>query len=430
MRKDFREYFTVKNVFIFLMLLLFSVFFFGLAFGRTIQNATFFANVNDLFADYFNVISMSRDGDPYLFHAGERLSPERAYPPLAYLIFQFLGNLVEVTGGRYFWNTVSARSLFGAFCIIFSWAAILFFQFYHLIKGNTATKFFTAVALMLSGIMLFSLERGNIVLLTVVLCNFFLMGYRSENRWVRHLSYIALALAASLKVYPALLGLLVLRQKRFREAFCLAGYGVLAVFVPFFFVEGGLANLPQLLANANLNSKIYGDPRTCSLELSRFGYQLFIPVMQYRWSWVLSLMKAGTLLLTILTPLTFWAHKNHWKMVTQLLLAIMIFPANNPKYVGLYLFVGLLFFLNESRRKWTDYGYMLLFVMILNPCQFNFFLKGISFLSLTNLMMNVGASLLWVILTAEAVYRMVIFFRNMVGRKKEKAKPAAVDAQV
>ena len=62
--------------------------------------------------------------------------------------------------------------------------------------------------------MLFMIDRANVLCLVVALSALFVAGYRSENALIRHLSYVCLGLAAAIKLYPVVLGLLVLREKK------------------------------------------------------------------------------------------------------------------------------------------------------------------------------------------------------------------------
>lgn len=88
---------------------------------------------------------------------------------------------------------------------------------------------------MLSSISLFSFERGNIIYLAVINSIFFLVNYQSENKIIREMSFIALAIAAALKGFPALLGILLLYDKRHKEAIRLIVHGVIFSFLPFCF---------------------------------------------------------------------------------------------------------------------------------------------------------------------------------------------------
>ena len=82
---------------------------------------------------------------------------------------------------------------------------------------------------------MFCLERGNILILSVVLAMFFIFFKDSENKIIRELSYIALAFSAAIKLYPAIFGLTLIIEKKYKEAARLMLYGILVVGLPIVF---------------------------------------------------------------------------------------------------------------------------------------------------------------------------------------------------
>lgn len=66
---------------------------------------------------------------------------------------------------------------------------------------------------------------------------------------LRELALICLACAAAMKLYPALFGLLLLSDKKYKEAVRAVIYGIVLLVVPFFFM-GGVGQIPQMLKNS------------------------------------------------------------------------------------------------------------------------------------------------------------------------------------
>ena len=87
-----------------------------------------------------------------------------------------------------------------------------------------------------------ALERGNMALYVIVIILNALILKDSDQCWKREASLILIAIAAGLKVYPAVLGLLYIKEKRRKEAIRLIIYGILCFFMPFIFF-GGLGGL-------------------------------------------------------------------------------------------------------------------------------------------------------------------------------------------
>jgi hypothetical protein len=85
---------------------------------------------------------------------------------------------------------------------------------------------------------IYALERGNNIIIALIFCFVFIIGHRSENRFIRYASYIALGCAAGFKLYPAILALLLLRERRYRETAICASIVAALVFIPFIFTDG------------------------------------------------------------------------------------------------------------------------------------------------------------------------------------------------
>ena len=79
-----------------------------------------------------------------------------------------------------------------------------------------------------------AVDRGNIILLAAGLSLFFVMYHRSKRAWVRELALVALAVAAGLKIYPAFLGAMLLRNRDFKAAIRTVFYGIAALVLPVF----------------------------------------------------------------------------------------------------------------------------------------------------------------------------------------------------
>lgn len=80
---------------------------------------------------------------------------------------------------------------------------------------------------------LFAIERGNVIYLAIMFLLYFIVFYRSENQILRETALISLSLSAGLKLYPAAFGILLLYEKRWKEAIRTIIYGILSLFVPY-----------------------------------------------------------------------------------------------------------------------------------------------------------------------------------------------------
>ncbi len=91
--------------------------------------------------------------------------------------------------------------------------------------------------------MLYAIERGNCIIYSIIFMMAFLIWYRSENKTLRYISYVCLAIASGIKIFPVLLALLILRERRYREFVLCAVITVIVQVVPFIFFDGTIIDL-------------------------------------------------------------------------------------------------------------------------------------------------------------------------------------------
>ena len=219
--------------------------------GRLVDNYFCWDSI-DTGMDYFNSVAYTSGGVPYSQY-------KTLYPPLANLFFYGLNRLVPKTvvnsWGKSYESLVRMRLT--SRDIRLQQSAMVFFLFFMVITAVLAAYLIeyllrgrrqgaaraTAISMIFSFGFTWGIERGNIILLAFVLCLFFLAFYRHENRMLREASYLALAVAAGLKLYPAFLGILLLVEKDWKAAGRTILYGACALILPCFFLKDGIQSL-------------------------------------------------------------------------------------------------------------------------------------------------------------------------------------------
>lgn len=359
------------------------------------QSNIFFIKTNNYMADYYNVINYSSSQDPYLFGQIDNMPHEHAYPPLTYVVFYLLSKLAGP------FNLLSASSAF--FMFIFS--AMFYLFLFDSYKGEKVYKFAISTLMMLSSIFIFSYERGNTIILTSLLTSFFVLNYNSENKVIKELSFIALAVAAALKAYPAVLGILLIFDKKYKEAFRLIIYGLIFSFFPFVLLNGSFSNIPIWLKNLTLNSNAYNYG-----IFPRFNFRFWashISDVEYK-TFIYGVFSKIDIILSVVALVMAFFQKQWWKKIMQLLLIAVILPVNSAEYTGLYLFIGMILFFNEENHNKFDWIYLILFILILNPFQV-MYNKGQVEWNITVLMMNLSASILFLLLIGESIINFINF---------------------
>lgn len=80
----------------------------------------------------------------------------------------------------------------------------------------------------------FAFDRGNPVIYAMLFSFVGISLRNSENKVIKEIALISLAIAANIKFYPAILGIIWLIEKRFKEATRLVVYGLVLFVLPFF----------------------------------------------------------------------------------------------------------------------------------------------------------------------------------------------------
>lgn len=148
------------------------------------------------------------------------------YPPLTVLMFKFLHISLDPL-------SLEQRKFYIYFIVFVYFAVTLLFLFCQLSifwkendRFDMVQSFRNAGILFLTGPMLFCIQRGNIALIALVFLSAFFFMKDSLDKKKRHLSSVMLALAANVKFYPAVYGLIYFKEKKYKEAILAFIYGI------------------------------------------------------------------------------------------------------------------------------------------------------------------------------------------------------------
>lgn len=196
-------------------------------------------NIFDTYMDYFNSVNFSLADNPYdFFEAGA------IYPPICYLIYFCFSAFIPVKNVD---ASLIRASVYGnvqyiVLTVLLLIALVLILT--HDKRYSSYQRAFISLTVILSYPILYVVERGNFLLISIVLCSYFIMFRNSDNKIRRELALIALALAAAIKIYPAIFGLILLfdKTKNNKTDWCkvirCVIYGIVLFVLPFFFYSG------------------------------------------------------------------------------------------------------------------------------------------------------------------------------------------------
>ena len=334
-----------------------------------VQFGLFFRKGQDYLADFFNVCMYSVKRDPY-FNMENGLA-EKAYLPICYVIcFIFVRfmrteiNYPYVTITDILWG-----SIFVALCV-----AAIAVATYGAVKGSVWKKGLMALAVCIAGPTLYTMERGNLILIAISMMVIYTATYTSEDKKLRHLGYICLAVAAAIKGYPAILGLLLIYRKQWKEAAFLVLYGAAFAFIPFFMLYNGFSNISRWLENVGLNTEKYE-----FMSGDKIGYRFFLAnnsdLVLDQMKEIRDTVNLIIVIVAILAMLGAFFVKKEWVRYLLLLSVILIFPANNWYYVVMYLIPFAVLLVNEEKNDPFVIAALALTAVMLTP----FRLSGDSF---------------------------------------------------
>lgn len=321
------------------------------------QLKMFYLDFQDFLADFLNVVGYSAYGDPYNCTAYTGRS-EKGYPPLCYVLTRPFAEFVDIDAyyqDNCFLQMYHEPLLLIMYSIVTTLILVMLYVLIKdYIKGNSLVKHTTSAVFLLSAPVLFTLERGNLILLAAVSVMIFVFYYDNENRVKREIALISIGLAFGLKLSPALFGCLLLFRKQYFEAVRAAIYGLLFFFVPFLFLKGGFSNISLMLENIKMLSAYYGNESGCTLW-NCFHSILPLPVADFcggSFRYIFVLWLGGS---------AFFC-KRKWERAAILALMILFVPFPSHYYGLLYLIPAVVLFLNEERYRKADWIVMLCFL--------------------------------------------------------------------
>ena len=216
-----------------------------------------FYDTRDTGMDFFHSIEYVRGRTPYKQF-------NTLYPPLANLFFLLLYRCVPTEDSQS-WPATFHESIilrgtnadlrtYQAPMVLFIVHTVIaliitYILFYKVLKKQFTDKIAIplAYAILMSSGMIYGIERGNIIVLIPALCTFYLLFYDSEKPLLREMALLSLAISAGLKLYPALLGIFLIKDRKkigFGAIIRALVYGILTVILPCLAFREGFKAIP------------------------------------------------------------------------------------------------------------------------------------------------------------------------------------------
>jgi len=369
LRDKYRTEYEKNPVFI-LFLTILVTFFIVFAVSVVISGGSTFHNIlnadpSKIFYDHFESIEYSYD-HPYTDPAHVVI-----YPPLVTVFYALLGRIIV----PYADTSVSPLAvamcqsqmgLITFFIIILLVFCVLYAVFSKILRPMDTKKELMFVLLILLGYpFIYAVERGNSILLALVFCFIFLLGYRSENKILRYLSYIALGCAAGIKIYPAILWLLIIRDKNYKEAGICAAIAAALIFVPFIFTDGNpLIMLDNITSYTGVNLGV--------TNINQIVLGIFQEFLGFSGSTASVISYAAIGIFTVLSfiVILFDREMKFWKVVALISCNLILGLGVGVQYQIVYMAMPILYFLaaeKEMTKENKFYTICFAMMMVLIP---------------------------------------------------------------
>lgn len=360
LRNEFNKATMPQRIFVFSMLALWLYTFIAIIFTK---GQSFYillhSDSSDTFMDFFNSLHDGEYADPYR----ER---KVIYPAFCYLFYKAFSMLLPSSEhySPYDW-----RFLQSGMVVFLALTVITCILIYLILKPRKVYSYFDKllpIVIILGSVpFLYAYERGNLILQTVLFILVFIRFYNSENKILKELALISLAVAACMKIYPALFGFLLIREKKWKDAIRCMLYGIVLFILPFFYFNG-LDSISVMLQNIQetgikMNARGYGYKVNIGNTIGFLEEILDIPIPNILAFIFLALCVAVVLFLS----------KENWKIQAAIASIMIIFVDFSYTYTLVYMVAPLIsFFESRSERRRMDGLYAALFVCMFAPFPF------------------------------------------------------------
>ena len=342
-----------KNLFIILMSISLIVFLIAGAIGGVKElTSIFYLNASDLFMDMFNSIRDVFQG------AGVYTERHVIYPPMANLVYLFLSLFIPAEYGNSAFDDRATWVNYPeciAVAIVFSVVLIALYSIviYLNLPKERFTRILLAVFFVINVPFAFLIERGNIIIISIIFTAVYMFTYSSESKVLREVGLISLAFAFSIKLYPALFGFFLIVDKRYKDALRCSLYALLMLALPSFFF-GGLTCLRTLAENIIAFSKTRIDMGFENSANGLFGGLGNALVLFYENFYLF-------MLLTFIVGCFFI--KKKWKIYMYAIMVYNVIPALTQVYSWVLMAVPLIIFFKEEKLTVKNVFYFLIMTL-------------------------------------------------------------------
>ena len=322
-------------------------------------------DIGDSYMDFYNPMYTMHSGTIPLYDFYNKNTG--GYPPIARFLLWLLGNPIPQSALQK--DALVSRQQ--SMLLIAFGTILLVFLTYAAIRDEKHTGNHRIVLFVLfSSPMVFGIERGNIILVSIVLSLFFVLAAESTSKLKRDTAYAALSLSAGIKIYPAIYGLLLVAKRKWKETFNLVCWGLSVFLLPFLFTGGFQSFLKCMqslgtFVSSNKTSGCYWLVNYGNV-LTEISENFGVPALPSR------VVTISLLVLVVLLIVCVFVQKSYWKQNLALTLVLVLLPGANSYYVAAFYSIPLLLAFREESEDRSVLSRLLVLCLCLAlaPLQF------------------------------------------------------------
>lgn len=320
----------------------------------------FVTDMTNSYMDFFNIIAKAYNTNPYI-------TRNTNYPALVWLIAKAFQAIIPPFDGQsdgiMLRQYLPCQLLFIGYIIFVLWVVCTCIRKICLFDAGNSDFAFFLLMIVTSGPMLFAIERGNFVLLSLAFTMFFIAEYDSDRFWGRVFAYMSLALAFSIKIYPALFGILILKKKRFSESVLAIVIAMIAFFTPFVFFGGSNAFFRMLngISNAGVKQAVRGTN-------ANFSLYNFADIIRVTTNENVYFSKLAIIVILFVCLMFAIVANELWKSLFLIALVCIWGPSFSYTYTLIFFIPAVVVFLRDADlNRLRDAIYITNFIIILSP---------------------------------------------------------------
>jgi hypothetical protein len=302
---------------------------------------------------------------------------------------------------------------------------ILAYLSYKILKERGFGKYspVAAVLVVFSFPFIYSFDRGNIILLSMLLTLIFIRWYDSDNKYARWTAYIAIAAAVGIKIYPAFFLILLLRNRRVKDFVLCLVLSLALVFLPIYLTDGTPADLIRnILDYSSSNPRKDGIVNISDLVCSIWHG---ISPDTYKGDLCMTVATIATLSFELIGLIVaVWCRNmEKWEVLALIAIMTMLGPGVGTDYLYSYMLIPVLYFMtSESKDPRRTMFFAICFAATL--CM----VPGIDIIDFSDVHVNwdtVNTTMKTMFVFAMAADLLYNGYRRMRGKAKEPvSKPA------